>query len=207
MIKLIKHPLLVHKLGLLRDKQTHSADFRHLVAEMSGLLAYESMREWSQFNEVDIETPIAPTKVKRIENAPVIITILRAGLGMLDSILNLMPFCSSGFIGIYRDKFIKNTVEYYFKMPPDIKGKPILLCDPLISSADTILAAMERLRSYEVTDIKVLCLIISKVGYERIQESFPNTPVYAVALEEHVNEQGYLVPGLGDAGDRLYRTR
>ncbi len=206
-LTLISHPLLKHKLGLLRDQKTSSAEFRHLVGEISTLLVYEAMKDWKDFNQHQIQTPIAPTNVERIENPPVIVSILRAGMGMLDPILNLMPFCAAGFIGIYRDKFIKNTVEYYFKMPEDIAGKATLLCDPLISSADTIVAAIERLKSYQVEDIKILCILISRKGYERIQKHFPKIPIYAIHLEEQVNEQGYLVPGLGDAGDRLYRTK
>ena len=134
-------------------------------------------------------------------------SILRAGNGMLDAVLSMIPISSAGFIGIYRDKFIHNTVEYYFKMPENIKGKEILLCDPLIATADTIVAAIDRLKQYEVGAIKILSLITSKNGLERLHYFHPDVEVFTVEVEEQINELGYLVPGLGDAGDRLFQTK
>jgi uracil phosphoribosyltransferase len=155
-VTVLDHPLLRHKLGYLRDKNTSSADFRELVKEISRILAHEVMRDWHEMQEVAIETPLAPAKVERIKNPPVVVAILRAGMGMLDPVLSMIPFASAGFIGIYRDKFIHNTVEYYFKMPSDTKGKLALLCDPLVATADTMIAAIDRLKSYEVSRIRVL---------------------------------------------------
>lgn len=206
-VTIVRHPLLKHKLGHLRDKNTNSNDFREITKEISKILAYEAMREWNQFETIDIETPIAKTKVEKIKNPPVVVSILRAGNGMLDAVLSMIPISSAGFIGIYRDKFIHNTVEYYFKMPENIKGKEILLCDPLIATADTIVAAIDRLKQYEVGAIKVLSLITSKNGLERLHYFHPDVEVFTVEVEEQINEIGYLVPGLGDAGDRLFQTK
>lgn len=206
-VKVIQHPLLRHKLGFLRDKNTRSGEFRDLVAEISRILAYEAMRDWSHMSSVKIETPIAAAQVERIENPPVVVSIMRAGNGMLDPVLSVMPFSSVGFIGIYRDKFVNNTVEYYFKMPSDIKGKLAILCDPLVATADTMIAAIDRLKSYEVKEIKVLSILVSQQAVDRIHEYHPDVEIIAVNVEKEVNELGYLVPGLGDAGDRLYQTK
>ncbi|MEA9357289.1 uracil phosphoribosyltransferase [Bacteriovorax sp. PP10] len=206
-VTVIKHPLLKHKLGHLRDKHTNSNDFREITKEISKILAYEAMREWDQMETVSIETPIAKTTTERIKNPPVVVSVLRAGNGMLDAVLSMIPISSAGFIGIYRDKFINNTVEYYFKMPENIKGKEILLCDPLLATADTIIAAVDRLKQYEVGKIKVLCMIASKSGLERLHYFHPDVEVLTLNVEEEMNESGYLVPGLGDAGDRLFQTK
>jgi uracil phosphoribosyltransferase len=165
------------------------------------------MREWEQMETVSIETPIAKTTTERIKNPPVVVSVLRAGNGMLDAVLSMIPISSAGFIGIYRDKFIHNTVEYYFKMPENIKGKEILLCDPLVATADTIVAAVDRLKQYEVGKIKILCMIASKAGLERLHYFHPDVEVLTLNVEEEMNELGYLVPGLGDAGDRLFQTK
>ena len=206
-VNVIDHPLFKHKLGYLRDKNTNSVEFRRLVAEISTLLAYEAMRDWKDLATVQIETPIAATTIQRITNAPVVVSIMRAGNGMLDSILTVIPFASAGFIGIYRDKFIHNTVEYYFKMPEDIKGRMAILCDPLISTADTMIAAIDRLKSYEVKNIKILTILISEFGHQKIHHFHPDVEIYTLNIETEINELGYLVPGLGDAGDRLYQTK
>lgn len=203
----LNHPLLKHKLGYLRDKNTKSVEFREIMKEISVHLGYEAMRDWKEFMTVDIETPLAATKVDRIVKAPVIVSVMRAGNAMLDSILTVIPFASAGFIGIYRDKFINNTVEYYFKMPEDIKGRMAILCDPLVSTADTMVAAIDRLKSYEVKEIKVLTILLSEYAKERIHHFHPDVDIYTLNIETEINESGYLVPGLGDAGDRLYQTK
>jgi uracil phosphoribosyltransferase len=206
-VKVIDHPLLKHKLGYLRDKTTNSAEFRELVKEISKILTYEAMKDWYQLETISIETPIAKTKTERIVNPPVVVSIMRAGNGMLDAVLSMIPFSSAGYIGIYRDKFIRNTVEYYFKMPENVKGKDILLCDPLIATADTIVAAIDRLKQYEVGKIKVLSILASKLGLEKVLFFHPDVEIYTVNVEQEMNEAGYLIPGLGDAGDRLYQTK
>ena len=203
----LNHPLLKHKLGYLRDKNTKSVEFREIMKEISVHLGYEAMRDWKDFMKVDIETPIAATQVERIVKAPVIVSVMRAGNAMLDSILTVIPFASAGFIGIYRDKFINNTVEYYFKMPEDIKGRMAILCDPLVSTADTMVAAIDRLKSYEVKEIKVLTILLSDFARQRIHHFHPDVDIYTLNIENEINDLGYLVPGLGDAGDRLYQTK
>lgn len=205
--KVINHPLLKHKLGYLRDKETHSAEFRELMKEIGRILAYEVLRDWSEMEVVEVETPIAKTKVERIKNPPVVVSVMRAGNGLLDAVLSMVPVASAGFIGIYRDKFIHNTVEYYFKMPAQIENKQIILCDPLIATADTMMAAIDRLKSYKVGKITVLSVLMSQHAQEMLQEYHPDVIIYTVNIETEMNELGYLVPGLGDAGDRLYQTK
>lgn len=206
-VVVLDHPLLKHKLGYLRDKNTKSGEFRELMNEISVHLTYEAMRDWKDIATVDIETPITKAKVERITNAPVVVSVMRAGNGMLDSILSAIPFASAGFIGIYRDKFINNTVEYYFKMPENIKGRMAILCDPLISSADTMVAAIDRLKCYEVKKITVLSVLLSDFARQRIHHFHPDVDIYTLNIEMEINDHGYLVPGLGDAGDRLYQTK
>src|SRR5262245_12933613 len=206
-LTVLTHPLLKHKLGYLRDKNTSSAEFRDLIKEISRIHAHEVMRDWQDMGRIDLETPLAHTKVERIQNPPVVVSIMRAGNGMLDAVLSMLPFASTGFIGIYRDKFIHNTVEYYFKMPTDIKGKVAILCDPLVSTADTMIAAIDRLKSYEVTRIKIITILVSEFAIERIHHFHPDVDVFTLNVERQVNDLGYLVPGLGDAGDRLYQTK
>ena len=206
-IHVIDHPLLRHKLGHLRDKTTNSSDFRDLTKEISKILAYESMRDWRFMEDISIETPIAQTRVQRVTRPPVVVAILRAGNGMLDAVMDMMPFASAGFIGIYRDKFIHNTVEYYFKMPADVKGRTVFLCDPLIATADTMVAAIDRLKSYEVGKIKVLSILMSETAIRRLGHFHPDVEFFTLEIEKEMTENGYLVPGLGDAGDRLYQTK
>jgi uracil phosphoribosyltransferase len=206
-VNVLSHPLLKHKLGYLRDKNTGSSEFREIIKEISRILAHEVMRDWKDMRTVEIETPLAKTQVERIQNAPVVVSVMRAGNGMLDPVLSMIPFASAGFIGIYRDKFIHNTVEYYFKMPADIKGKLAILCDPLVSTADTMIAAIDRLKSYEVNKIKILTILISEYAIEKIHNFHPDVDIYTLNIEKEINDLGYLVPGLGDAGDRLYQTR
>lgn len=206
-VTIVNHPLLKHKLGYLRDRNTYSHEFRELIKEVSKILVYEAMKDWTELQTVEIETPITKTIAERIANPPVIVSILRAGNGMLEAALSMLPFASTGFIGIYRDKFIHNTVEYYFKMPQDIQGKDILLCDPLIATADTIIAAIDRLKNYNVGRIKVICILASENGLKKVHHFHPDVEIYTINVENEINEMGYLVPGLGDAGDRLFQTR
>jgi uracil phosphoribosyltransferase len=206
-LHLIEHPLLRHKLGYLRSKQTASNEFRELTKEISRVLAYEVMRDWNDFDSVEIETPIAKTRVDRIVNVPVVVSIMRAGNGMLDAVLSMIPFASAGFIGIYRDRFVHSTVEYYFKMPADIQGKIAILCEPLIASGDTVIAAIERLKSHDVKRIRILNILISQHAVERIKRTHPDVDIFTLGIEKEMNADGYLIPGLGDAGDRLFQTK
>ncbi|WP_413582068.1 uracil phosphoribosyltransferase [Bdellovibrio sp. HCB288] len=206
-IKVINHPLLRHKLGYLRDRNTYSHDFRELVKEVTKILVYEAMKDWSQMEKVNIDTPMAQATAYRISNPPIVVSVMRAGNGMLDAALSMLPFASTGFIGIYRDKFINNTVEYYFKMPPDVLGKEVFLCDPLIATADTIMACIDRLKSYGVGKIKVLSILVSEKGLQKIQHFHPDVEILTLDIETEMNDMGYLIPGLGDAGDRLFQTK
>lgn len=205
-LTVLDHPLLKHKLGYLRDKNTSSSEFRDLMKEISRILAHEVMRDWKDMKTVQVETPIAHAQVERITHAPVVVSIMRAGNGMIDAVLSMIPFASTGFIGIYRDKFVHSTVEYYFRMPKDVKGRLTILCDPLIATADTAIAAIERLKAYEVGEIRLLTILISEFAAHRIGELHPDVKIYTLNIEKEMNEMGYLVPGLGDAGDRLYQT-
>jgi uracil phosphoribosyltransferase len=202
----LKHPLVEHKLAFLRDQQTDSAEFRRIVTELTKFLAFEATKDLS-LKEEDIQTPIAKARVKKIIDAPVVVSIMRAGNGMIDSMLTLLPFCSAGHIGIYRDKFINNTVEYYFKLPENVNGKEILLVDPLLATGDTAIASLDRLKQYGVGKIKMLTILSAQAGIERVHHFHPDVDIYTLKAGEDLNEKGYLVPGLGDAGDRLFGTR
>jgi uracil phosphoribosyltransferase len=203
----LTHPLLQHKLGYLRDKTTNAAEFRNITNEIASALAYEAMKEWKDTETQLVETPISQAKVTRIINPPVAVAILRAGNGMLDGVLKMIPIASTGFIGIYRDKFIHNTVEYYFKMPENVQGRHIMLCDPLIATADTMIASIDRLKSYHVGKIQILSILVSSEALERLEHFHPDVDIFALNVEREMTENGYLVPGLGDAGDRLYQTK
>ena len=206
-LHVIDHPLLRHKLGYLRSKATLSHEFRELTKEISRCLAYEALRNWKDIDQTEVETPMSKTTVDRIVRAPVVVSIMRAGNGMLDAVLSMIPFAPAGFIGIYRDKFVHSTVEYYFKMPQDIRGRIAILCDPLIASGDTIIAAIKRLKSHEEKGIIVLSILVSERAVARLKETHPDVEIYALAIEREMNADGYLVPGLGDAGDRLFQTK
>jgi uracil phosphoribosyltransferase len=203
---LVDHPIVRHSLTKLRDKNSDCATFRREMNEIAKLIAYEATRDLKT-EKVDTETPLAKTKTEKIQSWPVIVSIMRAGNGMLDGLLGMMPFAAAGHIGIYRDKFINNTVEYYFKMPTDMKGKAVFLADPLLATGDTAVACIDRLKQLEVGPISLLCILTSKIGLERVEHFHPDVKIYAVAVEPEMNDLGYLIPGLGDAGDRLYRTQ
>ncbi len=202
----IDHPVLQHKLSFVRDKGTDSSHFRNLIHEISGLLAYEATKDL-ELTDVKIETPLAKTTVKRIKERPICVSILRAGSAMMEGLITMLPFASVGHIGIYRDKFIKNTVEYYFKLPENPKGKTILLTDPMLATGDTMIASLDRLKQYEVGKIKVLCVLVSKAGLEKVHHFHPDVDIYALDMQDELNEKGYLIPGIGDVGDRLFRTK
>ncbi len=202
----IKHPIIQHKLAFLRDKNTDSAEFRRIIIELTKFLAFEATKDLS-LESSEIETPITKATVQKIVDPPVVVSIMRAGNGMIDSMLTLLPFCPAGHIGIYRDKFINNTVEYYFKLPDNVQGKNILLVDPLLATGDTAIASIDRLKQYEVGSIKLLTILTCPQGIERLQHFHPDVEIFTLSSSEDLNEKGYLVPGLGDAGDRLFHTK
>ena len=202
---LVDHPILRHSLTVLRDRNTDSAAFRRHLHEITRLVAYEASRDLAT-GTVEIETPLAKTKSERVSETPIVVSIMRAGNAMLDAVLSVMPFAAAGHIGIYRDKFINNTVEYYLKLPEDAKGRRIYLVDPVLGTGDTAVACIDRLNTYEVGPITFLCVLCSKPGLEQLFHFHPNVRVYALAVEPELNAAGYLVPGLGDVGARLYKT-
>lgn len=204
--QVITHPVIQHKLSFLRDQKTGSAEFRNIMKELGRLLAYEATRDL-QVEKTQVQTPLATAKVQRISSKPLVVSIMRAGNGMLDGILSALPFASAGHIGIYRDKFINNTVEYYFKLPQESSGKKVLLIDPLVATADTAISCIDRLKQYDVGQIIIICILISRYGLERIHHFHPDVQIITASIEQELNEQGYLLPGIGDAGDRLYQSR
>jgi uracil phosphoribosyltransferase len=205
-LHIVNHPLVKHKLGILRNKETSMQEFRALAKELSVILVYESMKNWNDLKNVEIETPITKTTVQKINNPPVAISILRAGNPVLESVLEFMPFLKAGHIGMQRNRTTQSIDEYYFKLPTEAKGKTILLCEPMLATADTSIAAILKLKEYGVGPIKMLTFLVSEAGVNKVLSKFPDVEIYALNLESSLNEKNYLVPGLGDAGDRIYGT-
>ncbi len=201
----MNHPVLQHKLSLLRDKNISSMIFRQIVEEMSQLIAYEATRDLKTAPATVI-TPLEKTTSPKIAEPLLIVAILRAGLGMLNGMMKILPFATIGHIGIYRDRFVNATVEYYLRLPKTVKNQRILLLDPMLASGDTACAAIERLKEYGVGKIRLITLLASPQGVAKINELFPDVEIYTVNLERELNQKGYILPGMGDAGDRLYDT-
>jgi len=205
-VHIVDHPIIRHKLGILRDRTTRPHEFRQILGELSHILAYEATRDLA-LTRSDIETPMQRTTVEKVSEALVLASIYHAGEGMLGGFLQMLPFAAVGHIGIYRDKTMQQTVEYYFKLPDEMRGKKVLLLDPLLGTGDTCLAALDRLKQYEVGPIKVVTLLSAQIGLDKVMESHPDVEVYTLSIEQGLNDLGYLLPGLGDAGDRLFGTR
>jgi uracil phosphoribosyltransferase len=203
---LLDHPILRHMLTALRDRKTEPSNFRRSLREMAALVAYEASRDLAT-GHAEIETPLAMASSSVVVESPIVVSIMRAGNGMLDGVLSVMPFAAAGHIGIYRDKFINNTVEYYLKLPEDAKGRRVYVVDPLLATGDTAVACIDRLAQYEVGAISFLCVLCSRSGLEKLFQFHPDVKVYTLAIEPEMNDLGYLVPGLGDVGDRLYGTK
>lgn len=203
--RVISHPVVEHKLTLLRDKTTTPLTFRLIVEELSQFLAYEATRDLG-LRQVTVETPLEKTQARQVGEGLVLMSVMRAGNGMLDGMLRILPFATVGHIGIYRDKFIQSTVEYYLRLPSQIQGRKVLLLDPLIATGDTICAAIDRLKEYEVGSIRCVCLLVSPQAIERIRSVHPDVEIITLSVERALDERGYLLPGVGDAGDRLYDT-
>ena len=203
----INHPLVQHKLTIMRMEQTPSAEFRRLLREISMLLAYEVTRDLP-LTEIEITTPITKTKGRVIDGKKItLVSILRAGNGILDGMLELIPSARVGHIGLYRDPETLAPVEYYFKMPPDINQRDIIVVDPMLATGNSAAAAISRIKAVSPLSIKFVCLIASPEGLEIFNEAHPDVPIYTAAVDERLNEHGYIVPGLGDAGDRIYGTK
>ena len=200
---IIEHPVLQHKLTILRNRNTDSNHFRQAVEEMSQFLAYEVTKDLKTRPD-PIETPLEGMTGTKIAEPLLVVPVLRAGNGMLGGMLKILPFAKVGHIGIYRDKFIKNTVEYYFRLPQGAKGARVLLLDPLLATGDTAIAAIDRLKQYEVGPIRLVCLLAAPEGLSKLKTFHPDVEVFTLSLERELNDKGYILPGLGDAGDRLY---
>lgn len=203
----IDHPLILHKLAFIRSKETGSKDFRELVEEVSMLMAYEVTRDLST-EEVEIETPICKTKCKMLSGKKVaIVPILRAGLGMVDGMLKLIPAAKVGHIGLYRDEETLQPVEYFCKLPQDIAERDVIVVDPMLATGGSAADAITMLKKRGARNLRLVCLISSPEGIELVQKIHPDVDIYVAGIDEKLNEHGYIVPGLGDAGDRLFGTK
>ena len=206
-VHILDHPLLQHKLSILRDENTGVKDFRQVVSEIATLMCYEATRDLPM-EEVEIKTPITTGKFKTIAGKKLaIVPVLRAGLGMVDGILTLIPSAKVGHIGLYRDPDTLEPVEYYCKMPTDIAEREVIILDPMLATGGSASAAIQFIKNYEVKLIKLMNIIAAPEGIERVHHDHPDVDIYCAALDEKLNEHGYIVPGLGDAGDRIFGTK
>lgn len=201
------HPLIQHKVSLLRDKNTDTKSFRELVSEIAMLMAYEVTRNMP-LREVEIETPVGIAKTNVISGKKFgLVPILRAGLGMVDGMLNLLPMAKVGHIGLYRDPETLQPVEYYCKLPVDASERDMVVLDPMLATGGSASAAIQFIKDRGVSNIKLMCLIAAKAGIARINKDHPDVEIYCAAVDEELNDHAYIVPGLGDAGDRLFGTK
>ncbi|TCO78787.1 uracil phosphoribosyltransferase [Marinisporobacter balticus] len=201
------HPLIQHKLTLIRNKNTGSKEFREVVKEISMLMGYEVTRNLS-LEEVEIETPVCKTKAKVLSGRKLgIIPILRAGLGMVDGMLNLIPAAKVGHVGLYRDPETLEPVEYYCKLPADVEERDLIVVDPMLATGGSANAAIQFIKDRGATSIKLMCLIAAPEGVKAVCEAHPDVEIYVAAIDERLNEHAYIIPGLGDAGDRLFGTK
>jgi uracil phosphoribosyltransferase len=206
-VVIFDHPMITHKLTLMRCKETGAKDFRNLLSEISMLMAYEITRDLP-VEEVEIETPLCKTVCKKVSGKKMaIVPILRAGLGMVEGFLQIVPVAKVGHIGLYRDPDTHLPVEYYFKMPPDIAERTVLLLDPMLATGGSASAAIDCLKARGCTDIQLMNLVAAPEGIEKIQQNHPDVNIYVAAVDEKLNPEKYIIPGLGDAGDRLFGTK
>ena len=202
----VEHPLIEHKLAILRDKKTGTKEFRELISEITLFLCYEAMKD-AKLTEVEIETPVAKTKAHVIdENDYVFVPIIRAGTGMIDGIVTMIPNAKIGHIGLYRDEKTLKPVRYYYKMPKGIENKQVIVIDPMLATGGSGIDAITLLKEDGVKNIKFLSIIAAPEGLMKMQEVHPDVQIYCAAIDDHLNDVGYIVPGLGDAGDRIFGT-
>ena len=203
----VDHPLVQHKLTLMRMRETPVAEFRRLVREVALLIGYEITRDLA-LTTTDIETPLQPMQAPLLAGKKLcIVSILRAGNGLLDGMLDLIPSARVGHIGLYRDPATLRPVEYYYKVPQDVAERPVIIVDPMLATANSAVAAVDRVKRDGVQDIKLACLLAAPEGVARMNEAHPDITVFTAAVDEGLNDHGYILPGLGDAGDRIYGTR
>lgn len=203
----LTHPLIKHKISILRDKNTPTKVFRELIGEISMFLCYEALKD-ATLVEKEVETPIEKTKGKVLnENKYAFVPILRAGMGMVDGILAVMPGAKIGHIGLYRNEETLEPVEYYFKVPDDIENKEVILLDPMLATGGSGIDAISQIKARGVKKIKFLSIIAAPEGLKKMEEAHPDVQIYCANIDDHLNENGYIVPGLGDAGDRIYGTK
>ncbi len=206
-VTVVDHPLVQHKLALMRRKQTRTAEFRLLLREISLLLGYEVTRDLP-LTTIEIETPITKTTAPQIEGKKlVLVSILRAGNGLLEGMLDLVPSARVGHIGLYRDPETLVAVEYYFKVPRELSDRLVIVVDPMLATGNSAVAAVDRIKEEGATNIKFVCLLAAPEGIGAFGEAHPDVHIYTAAIDDHLNERSYIVPGLGDAGDRLYGTK
>ncbi|MFW5833114.1 MAG: uracil phosphoribosyltransferase [Pseudomonadota bacterium] len=205
-LHVVQHPLIEHKLTLMRSATTPVAEFRRLANEVAMLLAYEVTRDLP-LDEVEIRTPLQPMRARKLSGKKLcIVSILRAGNGLLDGMLALIPSARVGHIGLYRDPATLTPVEYYYKVPTDIAARRVIVVDPMLATANSAVAAVDRIKASGSLDIRFVCLLAAPEGVRRLAAAHPDVPIYTAAVDTHLNDHGYIVPGLGDAGDRIYGT-
>lgn len=201
------HPLIQHKIGIIRRKEVGSKDFRQMISEIAMLMCYEATRDL-KLQDVEIETPICQTTVKELQGKKLaVVPILRAGLGMVDGMLQMIPAAKVGHIGLYRDPETLKPIEYYCKLPADSSEREIFVVDPMLATGGSAAAAIQMLKEKGVKRIRFMCIIAAPEGVKKMQEAHPDVDVYIGALDDHLNDHGYIVPGLGDAGDRIFGTK
>ena len=206
-VVVMTHPLIQHKIGVIRRAETGSRDFRAMISEIASLITYEATKDL-KLMDVEIETPICKTTVKELAGKKMaVIPILRAGLGMVEGMLAMIPSAKVGHIGLYRNEETLEPVEYYCKVPADCSERDVFVVDPMLATGGSSVAAIQMLKDRGVKNIRFMCIIAAPEGVARMQEAHPDVDIYVGALDEHLNEQGYIVPGLGDAGDRIFGTK
>lgn len=206
-LHIIDHPMIQHKLTIMRDKDTGSKDFRELLKEISLLMGYEVTRD-IPLEDVVIETPICKMQSKRVSGRKLaVVPILRAGLGMVEGLMNLVPVAKIGHIGLYRDEETHLPVVYYCKLPEDIKDRMVIVTDPMLATGGSSCDALTMLKEYGCTNIRLMCLVAAPEGVAKVQREYPDVDIYVAAVDDHLNSDAYIVPGLGDAGDRIFGTK
>ncbi len=206
-VVVIGHPLVQHKLGLMRMRDTSTSEFRSLLAEISMLLAYEVTRDLPT-HEVAVETPVAPTTVRLLDGKKIVlVSILRAGNGLLDGMLRILPSARVGHVGLYRDPKTLQAVEYYFKVPHEMQERDVIVLDPMLATGNSAVAAVNRVKATRPRSVRFVCLLTCPEGLRSFHRVHPDVPVFTAAIDSHLNDHGYIVPGLGDAGDRLFGTK